>query len=172
MSSTCSPRLTAIPVLAGGGQYVTILFAGNFDPEVAQVSATHFSTALEGLLFRQDGQNNNPNFPIYRLDPCREPKLEDEPVFDRSVRIRLAAPEGLTAAPNPFRSELTVTTAFSGPLTLRLFDLHGRQLLVQRVPDAREGYPLPVADLPEGVYLLRAESGTGTRTIKVVKTNQ
>lgn len=63
--------------------------------------------------------------------------------------------------PNPARTKVTVqlrTDAGDGPVTLRLFDVFGREVRSVAVPRFEKLVRLDVADLPEGMYLVSVRS--------------
>jgi uncharacterized protein (DUF1501 family) len=83
-----------------------------------------------------------------------------------------AAPLDLSVAPNPVagRALVSFTLAASGPATVRLLDVRGRE--VRRVWEGPgtagpRAVPLDTAGLAAGVYFLRLEAGRDARTASV-----
>jgi hypothetical protein len=78
-------------------------------------------------------------------------------------------------SPNPARDNALVTlrSLLDEPLSLTLFDIHGRALRRQNIEvDASEalGVRLGFSDLPSGIYLIRAEGGQASASRKMAIT--
>ncbi len=74
-----------------------------------------------------------------------------------------AAVLALRVYPNPATAQLSVEAA--QPVRLALLDLTGR-LVRAETPDAARTHQLSVADLPAGLYLVRARSLNGATTVR------
>lgn len=70
--------------------------------------------------------------------------------------------------PNPARTVLYVEVP-AGFTHLEIHSLHGIRYLQLTVPEAMR-YEIPVADYPEGMYLLRLSGVSGEKTVKWIKT--
>lgn len=70
--------------------------------------------------------------------------------------------------PNPARTVLYVEVP-GGFTHLEIHSLHGIRYLQLTVPEAMR-YEIPVADYPEGMYLLRLSGVSGEKTVKWIKT--
>ncbi len=80
---------------------------------------------------------------------------------------------GFSVRPNPLRSGLA-TVSYSlpaaGPLTVRIYDVAGRELVtVNRVAGRQGAVSLDLADLRAGIYLVRLEAAGYSITSKLVK---
>ena len=97
----------------------------------------------------------------------------------RSARVTSASEEpsasaadlGLRVSPNPARGDVTVAfrLAASGPVTLRVFDLTGREVAVVRdtLAAGDQRLPLSTAGLPAGLYAIRVEAQGGAQAVTV-----
>jgi hypothetical protein len=76
---------------------------------------------------------------------------------------------GMRMFPNPAASQLFVT--LNTPSTLAVYDLNGR--LVKAAMDVAVSgvYPLDVADLEQGLYVLKVTEGNRSEMIKFIKVN-
>lgn len=79
----------------------------------------------------------------------------------------------LTAFPNPVMDQLTVTFMHKGgtPVTADVIDANGRRVLNKplRAGAGANRIELELGDLPEGLYLLRLDTGSGVSTLRFVK---
>ena len=85
-----------------------------------------------------------------------------------------AAKLHLTAAPNPTDGalRLSFTTANSGPATIIVSDMLGRQAMLQQwpaLPSGENNLDLNLDRLPSGTYAVRLVAGGTAATMKVVK---
>jgi hypothetical protein len=82
-----------------------------------------------------------------------------------------AALAGLAVYPNPAHGTATVrlpTGLAAGPVTLTLLDALGRSVRQQVLGSNAAEATVPLAGLPAGVYVLRAQGAAGTATHRVV----
>jgi hypothetical protein len=68
--------------------------------------------------------------------------------------------------PNPFRTQLNITSSTSNPGTVKLFDLAGKQLLQQTFTTATT---LNINHLASGTYLIQVNDGITVQSFKVTK---
>jgi hypothetical protein len=102
---------------------------------------------------------------------CRSERLEVIAVVDSALSVaNIPAETGVRVFPNPVHSSLQVEFANEGPVSLHLFNSQG-QIVVSRETEARRGEVLlvPVADLSEGIYLLRVGQGNKQSIHKIIK---
>lgn len=104
---------------------------------------------------------------IYRGEMEDEAESDDENGSDNLLDVGIH----VTAAPNPTRGYLQVyvqeLAGEDGTCTLSLFDVSGRRVLKQQTSS-----PLTTLDLTaqgEGLYLLRADLGEDSATLKILK---
>ncbi len=101
---------------------------------------------------------------ITRFEP--ETIVADEPApTDGNRRL------SVSLAPNPARSASVATvTAPAGPVTVAVFDALGRRVLAvgSDGPDGARTFPLDLSRLAPGVYAVRLQAGTQTRTQRLV----
>ncbi|MCK6602447.1 MAG: CotH kinase family protein [Bacteroidetes bacterium] len=90
--------------------------------------------------------------------------------------VPLPVPGQLTvfpAWPNPFNPETTVSFRLSEPalVTAGVYDVLGRQVRVlsegNRFPEGLSQFRIPGAGLSSGVYLIRIQAGTQSKTVKI-----
>jgi len=80
----------------------------------------------------------------------------------------------LVAAPNPFNTELRISVDpdVDGEVTFTLIDVAGRQVTTN-TQYLYQGYNTPViipsADMPAGIYILKANSTTQQKVVKLEK---
>jgi|GEM_PF-2814986 len=97
----------------------------------------------------------------------------NSPVTNREEELSaLAANLDLQVWPNPVQNSTTarLQNLSAEPATLRLYDLTGRMVQehgIQQGAGIWEGI-LSLQNLPNGLYLLQAQSGASTKTIKLV----
>jgi len=153
-----------------GDQAIKIRYL--FQGVVARFSASRSS--LDGRLFREEPTENDPGFKIYLLGICSNQERSGRTeTWEENDKLKIVPTALVVAAPNPFTDQLDVQVTFpvvSEQVVLRLFDLQGREVVSHQLPGGLEKYSLPTAELPPGVYFLRAETAGQTQTIKVVKT--
>jgi hypothetical protein len=162
----------AITFLGVDGSFVRMFCTGYLDP-VARVTAVRHSLIGAGELFRHTAAENHQDFKIFRLRPCSsQGRSENPPSWDAN-QSPIAPTAFVIAAPNPFTDQLEVQVNFprkTEGVTLRMYDTQGREVSFLQAPAGLPKYSFPTAELPSGVYFLRAESAGQTQTIKVVKT--
>jgi len=95
------------------------------------------------------------------------------PGDDFGLRI---AEFGVSASPNPFNDRTTLTLAIplTGQVKIAVYDLSGRlkaELLGGKVEVGKTSLSLDASGWPAGVYLLRLQSGSEIRNVKIVKLN-
>jgi hypothetical protein len=173
------PAMTLTLVARRGPEGVTLRWSGSepMDPDPIQIwradeGSFRQLTVVEGRSWRDDTTRS-----------------------DRSYRYRVATPSGLVSntstveastprswiasvAPNPFdpRTEIRLRIAQPGLVTVRIFDLAGREVWSWRehveagpvalVWDGLDDAGVAVA---RGVYLVRLQSGAGVDTRRVVR---
>jgi len=104
---------------------------------------------------------------LKQVDTDGTVSYSEEITVDRSA---VEAVELLGTAPNPARSEarvrFAVPEAVEGVVTLRLYDLLGRQVQTVRAAAeaGRHEQRLDVSGLPSGVYFLRLRAGATVKT--------
>ncbi len=92
-----------------------------------------------------------------------------------TVRVALASPGGwaLTAYPNPFTDEVTISYRLvrAQRVRLQLYDARGICLDTREIESAagQTSMSLGHSGLPAGVYLLRVQSAESTKVVRLVK---
>ncbi len=92
----------------------------------------------------------------------------------RDTPTPFAPGKWVIATPNPFTDELTLSVSpnASGNIDFRLMDMAGRQVFSEQyylLKGYNSPFAIPVPELPAGVYMLKANSGTQQQVLKVVK---
>jgi hypothetical protein len=57
-------------------------------------------------------------------------------------------------------------------VTLKIYDLHGREVAValdKELPAGEHIVPFDASDIPDGIYLIRLQAGNEVRTGKIIK---
>lgn len=128
--------------------------------------------AQQPIAYTYDAAGNRTSSAIYfnRGEMEDEAESDDENDSDNLLDVGIH----VTAAPNPTRGYLQVyvqeLTGGEGTCTLSLFDVSGRRVLKQQTSS-----PLTTLDLTaqgEGLYLLRADLGEDSATLKILKESE
>lgn len=96
------------------------------------------------------------------------------PVSQQDEAVSASALALALDGPNPFRTATHVRATLSSlqPVTVAVYDLAGRRVAVLHegiLPAEAARLRLPAADLAPGTYVVRMQSATGSRSLKVVR---
>ena len=129
---------------------------------IGQVSGRGTDPTYGSYVFADPTPLGGPTY--YRLT-----QVDYDGSFDYSeiVRLDAGADGALAVYPNPFTSEVRVTTAVASTELPTLHDIHGRQVgyQVSMVRESDRIIRLGMSSLPTGIYLLH-HTGTTVRLIK------
>lgn len=164
----------------------TIFLIGNVDAEARSVeagfpSAGRWIDFFTGESITVADPNANVllgpgEFHLYSSQPLPKPEAGLVP-FGAALSSVLATEEpqtdGITLSPNPTADEavLELSSAYRGPVNLRLTDGAGRELRTLRVNKTGEQLrqTVDIRALSPGLYLLRVQQGEGTIVKKLLK---
>ncbi|MFD2937674.1 T9SS type A sorting domain-containing protein [Spirosoma flavum] len=97
-------------------------------------------------------------------------------VEELATRVELSGQDAayrISVAPNPVVSVLNVSISApdENSLALSLMDMNGHQQLAKTVTGSTAPWPIEMAHLPAGTYLLRISQSTGrpVKTYKIIK---
>lgn len=112
-------------------------------------------------LFATTGTLSMPTFPNYRLDigPICDPNIVPE-----KTKTAEELTNNIDIFPNPAFSFINIKHNFGlGELTVKVFDNTGREV---KVVSIKENEELPVADLSDGIYIIKIITDGSVRGIK------
>lgn len=127
---------------------------------VGNVTATAIHTAEKHYSFVHTGTINGKNY--YRIK-----MIDKDGTYEYSpVRTVVIGNNKVIVYPNPFHSQLNITSSISSPATVKLFDLAGKQLLYQTFTTTTT---LNIAHFAAGVYIVQVNDGITIQSFKVRK---
>ena len=127
---------------------------------VGDVTATVVHSVEKKYSFIHTGVINGKNY--YRIKMVdKDGSYEYSP-----VRTVIIGNSKVLVYPNPFRTQLNITSSTSNPGTVKLFDLAGKQLLQQTFTTATT---LNINHLASGTYLIQVNDGITVQSFKVTK---
>lgn len=98
----------------------------------------------------------------YRL---RSVDFDGSEQFSEIVLVERMGLSGLTAFPNPFKDEISLTTDLGAPAEYQIFDALGRMVMTGIVPAGEQKTLIQTGTLPTGRYLVRV----GEQTLSMIK---
>ncbi len=128
--------------------------------KIGTVTAAGTSNSIGNYQFTDAQPLKGNNF--YRL---RMVDLDGSYEISKVIKLVFGQTYSFTLAPNPARSNFTVTTTASGPLFLELIDISGRTVKKQILVNQNE--KVLVGNLNKGVYVVRITSATETFLQKI-----
>ncbi len=174
------------PVLAGNAADIDLLWLDKssnetgFELERSRVGVTGFvkiATLPTNTTFYTDKVTTNGQF-CYRIravNATGASAYSNESCQTVSVitTMATAARQGLEVAPNPSagRFEVKLTNDLRGPLTLRVTDAVGRQVLARPLSKTTPTLQttLDLSDLRTGIYHLHLDLPNGTSVVRLLK---
>lgn len=131
------------------------------------------NASLNNYDFRDNEPCTGDNY--YRLKLINS---DDTYTYSKVAHVTNMAANGttLTASPQPFKNEITLSGMFynAGPISIRMLDMEGRVLRSYK-QTAKKGYNVfrlnDVVNLRAGMYVAEVVAGEQRRTIKILKQN-
>lgn len=106
----------------------------------------------------------------YRL---RQVDIDGVPTYHKIISIQMndvAQPGTVVVYPNPVQDRLHLQwQASNAPSDIKVFDLNGKELLRNRMPEGSTEYQLSVSNLPAGIYVLQAIRASSTEVTRFQK---
>ena len=133
------------------------------------------TTLITGATGQAYTPTQNGTYSVLVTDSAGCSTLSSPFVFVASGIFNTAGPlVNLTVYPNPTHNAITVILdiANNASTSLKLYDLLGNEVALVfegMATTGRNSYPLSMSNLPQGIYLLRADLGSTMVTRKVVK---
>jgi len=134
---------------------------------IGSVNAVGNYNGLLNYSFTDPAQRTNSLYRLVAID------LDERKTYSAVVRSSCGTSEQIRVWPNPVQSMATVQINSAQPnkLTLQLYDSKGRLILIKQesILQGSNVIYINMNHLPAGIYSLRAEWGTFTETLSIVK---